>query len=107
MRRAARVDGNQATIVEALREIPGCKVVVTSAVGQGFPDLLVGYRGFNFLVELKDPTKPKRDQRLTPDQEAFHSSWTGQVMQATNVVDIIEFMTGTPVYQKLTAASFA
>jgi hypothetical protein len=101
------VDGNQAQIVEALRAIEGCKVVVASAVGSGFPDLVVGYRGFNFLVELKDPTKPKADQCLTPDQEEFHRNWTGQVMQATNVVDIIEFMTGVPVYRKLAAGGFA
>lgn len=88
------MDGNQAEIVELLREIPGCTVAVTSAVGNGFPDIVVGYRGFNFLFEIKDPTKPKSDQELTDDQQRFHAAWKGQVHRVFGVAEIVEHITG-------------
>jgi hypothetical protein len=88
------VDSNQAEIVEALRGIPGCTVAITSAVGGGFPDLLVGYRGFNFCFEIKDPTKPTADQSLTDDQKKWHANWRGQVTTVYGVLDIINFITG-------------
>ncbi len=94
MRRAAKVDGNQSDIVADLRAIPNCSVQILSAVGQGCPDLLIGYRGFNFLVELKDPSKPKSDRQLTPDQVEWHAEWHGQVLKAETFLEIIQAMTG-------------
>lgn len=94
MRRAAKVDGNQAEIVEDLRKIPDCTVAVLSAVGGGIPDLLIGYRGFNFLVELKDPTQPKHRHELTDDQKKFHAEWKGQVLKAFSFLEIVNYMVG-------------
>lgn len=84
--RAARVDANQAKIVEALRAI-GCKVYVSSSFGQGFPDLVVGYRGRVFLLEVKDGDKPPSAQRLTPDQVKFHAEWEGLPLFVVNSVE--------------------
>jgi hypothetical protein len=92
--RARRVDGNQNEIVELLREIPGCSVAITSAVGDGFVDIVVGYRGFNFMFELKDPSKPKADQELTDEQHKFHSAWRGQIQKVCSLKEIITAMTG-------------
>jgi hypothetical protein len=94
MRRAARVDSNQYEIVQALRGIPDLSVAVTSRVGQGFPDLVVGYRGATFLFELKDPTKPKADQELTPEQTKFHAAWKGQIQKVFSLKEIITTLTG-------------
>lgn len=94
MRRAAKIDGNQPEIVADLRRIPGCSVAVTSAVGNGFPDLVIGYRGFNFLVELKDETQPAHRHELTPEQAEFHADWNGQVLKAFSFMDILNFMIG-------------
>lgn len=94
MRRAAKVDSNQAEIVECLRAIPGVEVAITSAVGHGFPDIVVAYRGFNFMFEIKDPSKPKADQELTEDQQRFHAKWTGQVQTVCSLKEIITTMTG-------------
>jgi hypothetical protein len=94
VRRAARVDSNQSEIVDDLRRIPGCTVAILSAVGGGLPDILIGYRGANFLVEIKDPSKPKADQELTDDQKKFHAEWKGQVLKAFSFMDIVKFMTG-------------
>lgn len=79
MRRAARTDGNQQDVVDHLRS-RGWAVRITSAVGQGFPDLVCAREKFTAMAEVKDPTKPKADQQLTAPQQAFHGSWPGVVL---------------------------
>jgi hypothetical protein len=76
MRRASRVDDNQAEIVAALRKV-GASVQSLASIGKGCPDLLVGFNGRTYLMEIKDPTKPKSDIQLTPDQREWHSKWCG------------------------------
>lgn len=78
MRRAGKVDANQAEVVRKLRDCT-VKVEILSDVGKGIPDLLCGFRGINVLLELKDGDKAPSAQRLTADQVAWHSSWPGQV----------------------------
>jgi len=67
MRRAARIDANQPAIIAALRSI-GATVQPLHAVGGGCPDLLVGLRGRNILMEVKDGARPPSERRLTADQ---------------------------------------
>lgn len=74
MRRAARTDGTQKAIVAALRDA-GAVVYVASAIGQGFPDIIVCVAGRIFLCELKDESKPKADRQLTEAQVKFHKAW--------------------------------
>ena len=74
MRRAAKVDRNQAEIVQALRDI-GARVKTTHMIGGGFPDLVVEYRRTVWLLEVKDGTKSPSRRRLTPDEERFHALW--------------------------------
>ena len=76
MRRAANVDANQKEIVEFFRD-EGATVAVTSMVGAGFPDLVIGYMGRNILVEIKDGKKPPSKKRLRDEQLAFFNSWGG------------------------------
>jgi hypothetical protein len=83
--RAAKVDDNQKEIVKALRHM-GCFVQHLHGVGAGCPDLLVGYKGFNILLEIKDGNKKPSDQKLTPDQIIWHRDWRGQV-DIVNSVD--------------------
>jgi len=78
MRRAARIDSNQQAVVQALRSA-GMTCCILSAVGKGVPDLLIGFRGLNFLLELKDGAKCESKQSLTADERAFHETWGGQV----------------------------
>jgi len=75
---AAKSDDNQKAVVKALRQA-GCTVAVTSRAGDGFPDLVVGRSGVNLLLEVKDGNKPPSARKLTPDQEQFHGTWSGQV----------------------------
>jgi len=88
-RRAAKVDANQPEIVTALRNV-GCTVQHLHNTGEGCPDLLVGYRGHNYLVEVKDGAKPPSARRLTPDQVKWHGSWRGSVTVACNVSEAFE-----------------
>lgn len=77
MRRAAKTDANQADIVAGLRTI-GASVQILAAVGKGCPDLAIGYRGVNYLVEIKDGSKAPSETKLTPDQLRWHGDWRGQ-----------------------------
>lgn len=75
MRTAARVDGNQPAIVKALRGI-GASVLHLHQIHNAF-DLLVGYRGRTFLLEVKDPAQPPSKRQLTPGEAAFRADWRG------------------------------
>ena len=79
-----RVDGNQAEIVGALRDI-GASVHPLHMVGRGFPDVCVGFRGRNYLLEIKDGNKPPSRRKLTPDEKKWHQTWNGQVTIVKNI----------------------
>jgi hypothetical protein len=89
VRRAAKVDANQAAIVEALRAC-GASVQSLAAVGKGVPDLLVGLRTRNYLIEVKDGSKPPSARKLTPDQVQWHTKWAGQVLTVTSPDDALK-----------------
>jgi hypothetical protein len=85
MRRAAKVDANQAAIIEALRKC-GCSVLSLAAIGKGAPDLLIGLRGKNVLAEVKNPdTRGK----LNDLQSSWHTKWAGQVLTVTSPEDAL------------------
>lgn len=68
MRRAARVDANQEQIVSVLRAAGAYVWII------GLPvDLLVGYKGHSWLMEVKTDHKKK----LTKLQEDFFANWPG------------------------------
>jgi hypothetical protein len=93
VRRAAKIDANQREIVKALQSI-GCSVAPLSTVGNGMPDLLVGHKGRNLLLECKDGEKAPSARKLTPDQEAWHAAWKGQTAIVYSVDDAIKAVTG-------------
>lgn len=71
MRHAARVDANQEQIVSALRAANAYVWII------GLPvDLLVGYKGHTFLVEIKSTSK----KRLTKLQADFFENWSGSTL---------------------------
>lgn len=71
MRFAARVDANQTQIVSALRAAGAYVWII------GLPvDLLVGYRGHTFLVEIKSGSK----KRFTALQADFFENWSGSTL---------------------------
>ena len=79
-----KVDSNQSKITKALRDL-GATVQHLHAVGKGCPDIVVGYKNRNYLLEIKDGEK-----KLTPDQVIWHYDWKGQVEVVTSPEHAIE-----------------
>ena len=83
-----RKDSTHKPIVEAVEKI-GATVLDLSGIGGGCPDILVGYRGKNFLFELKSPgNQPKKNQ------EKWALAWKGDTYVAVNPDYVIEVLTG-------------
>jgi len=97
MRRAARVDGNHPEVVAALRAI-GASVADTSRVGSGFPDLVVGFRGRNWLVEVKNGRKMPSQRRLTEDQAAFVAGWRGHWIKVESAEEAVSTISRQSLY---------
>jgi hypothetical protein len=91
MRRIARTDDNQQLIVKQLRQL-GCSVAITSMMGKGFPDLVLGYQNKNFLIELKDGAKPKSQKGLTMDEAKFFTAWKGSICKCENIDEILKYI---------------
>ena len=82
MRYANRIDANQNEIVETLRK-EGAYVRIISQ-GNGIPDLLVGFKGKTFLMEVKDGDKAPSAQKLTTAEKKFFDEWTGGKLVIVN-----------------------
>ena len=93
MRRAAKVDANQTEIVNALRQV-GASVQSLASTGKGCPDLLVGFRGVNWLLEIKDGQKVKSARKLTDDQVVWHQTWRGKVYIVESVDQALNLLNG-------------
>ena len=94
MRRAAKVDANQAAVVAALRAA-GCGVVDLSAVGKGVPDLLVHpptYPECRMVVLMEVKNKKGRGDKLTVAQEKFHATWKGWIHRVTSPAEALDAM---------------
>lgn len=84
-----RTDDNQGEIVDALRRA-GAVVCDTHELGRGFPDLVVGWRGRNLLVEVKRP-----GERLNSREALWHRAWLesgGQVAVVSTVDEAVKLL---------------
>lgn len=86
-----RIDDNQREIVKAFRDM-GATVQILSAIGKGCPDLLLGWRGQNYLIEIKNGKKPPSGQRLTEHEQKFFDSWKGQVCIINSIDNAVLFI---------------
>ena len=83
--RANRRDQNEPDIVRALQ---GAGATVTRLDGDGVPDLLVGFNGRSFLLEVKLPLGPRGGVHhhghkgtrgdMTAAQVKWWDAWTGE-----------------------------
>ena len=76
-------DANQNEIVAALGKV-GASVIDASAIGGGFPDLIVGRAGKTYLIEVKNP---KTKGKLNALQKRWHKDWRGSPVQVVRTVD--------------------
>lgn len=78
--RKKKRDANELEIVQALENIPGVMVVpIDKPV-----DLLVGYNGNTFLLEVKNPDGKNK---LEPDQVDFIEEWPGDTVHVVRTID--------------------
>ena len=88
MRRAARTDNNQNAIREAMEKC-GASVLSLAQIGKGCPDLLVAFRGKNYLVEVKNGD---RYWSMTQDQREFHTAWMAPIAVLDSVEAAIDWL---------------
>jgi len=91
MRKAAKTDSNQSDVVNVLRQA-GASVQSLATTGKGCPDLLVGYHGINYLMEIKDGDKVLSKQELTIYQKHWHSLWRGSVHIVKSVDEALKIL---------------
>ncbi len=91
MRKIGRVDSNQKQLVKQLRGI-GATVAITSNIGNGFVDIVVGYKGVNYLFEIKDGDKPPSQRKLTPDEVDFFNKWGGSCHVVHDIDECLEIL---------------
>ncbi|WP_353144891.1 hypothetical protein [Paracoccus sp. (in: a-proteobacteria)] len=99
MRRAAKIDRNQPEIVKALRKA-GASVQPLHSVGGGCPDLLVGFRNQNWLIEVKDGSLAPSGRKLTDAQRDWHPAWRGQVAVVLNADEALSLIVGNEASRK-------
>lgn len=82
MRRAAKVDANQAAIVGGLIR-SGCEVQSLAALGDGVADILCHHvaSGRLRLFEIKNPAMPPSKRKLRPDQVEWHKRFPVTVVE--------------------------
>lgn len=81
---AKKADVNQREIVQALRQA-GASVQPIYRLGRGVPDILCGFRGKNFLLEIKNGRNT-----LTPDEALWLDSWRGQAAIVRTIDEALE-----------------
>lgn len=88
---AFRIDSNQPELVKKLRAL-GASVTMTHMVGKGFPDIVVGWGGKNYLFEIKDPAKSPSRRKLTLDEAKWHKAWMGEAHTVTTFLDCLDVL---------------
>ncbi len=76
MRTKARIDANQPQLVKFIRAM-GASFQHTHQI-PGALDGIIGYRGIDVRVEIKDPDKPPSKRKLTDDEVKTICDWRGR-----------------------------
>lgn len=87
-------------------------MAITSRLGNGFPDIVVGWRGqccehacsgpehlrskMCLPMEIKDGEKPPSKQRLNEKEAMFHQNWKGPIVVVKTMAEAL-VMTGVLV----------
>ena len=81
-----KTDKNQQDIIDSLRD-DGCSVISLHMVGNGCPDLIVGYKGNNYLFEVKSD-----GGELNENEVEHFATWKGQSHVIWNAEEAIEII---------------
>lgn len=77
-----RVDNNQKQIIHTFIAL-GASVLNLSRVGEGCPDILIGYKNQSVLCEIKQNEK----STFTESQIKFMQNWRGGTVSRIDSVD--------------------
>lgn len=93
---AKQRDANEGEVVAALRAVVGAHVILLDQP----VDLLVGYRGRNWLLEVKLPPGPRggtSHSQPTDEQLGFFRTWPGQKQVVRSAGEALRAI-GAPAY---------
>ena len=77
----------------------GCTVIDTKSVGNGFPDLVVGYKGTNYLLKTMDGDLPICKRIPTTDEMHFQNEWEGQYAIVNNEDAAVQFIVEADIWK--------
>jgi len=92
MRRKAKRDVNEGEIVDGLRQIGA---TVDRINEEDLPDLIVGFRGVNYLIEIKAPSGPRggvSGRELSLGQLRWARDWRGQIGMARTLDEALHII---------------
>jgi hypothetical protein len=89
MRKRGKPDAGQSQDVDYLRKYMGWSVKVTSQLGDGFGDFIVGAEGVNLIFEKKN-----KGGKLTPNEQDWQIAWRGQVFTCYDIEEVIHYVRG-------------
>jgi hypothetical protein len=87
-RRVHRVDANQKEILQVARQMGAMALPITD-LGQGAPDVLIAWRGSNYLWEIKNKAGKNI---IGKEQQDWMDNWRGQVCVIRTTQEAIEFL---------------
>jgi len=91
-----RTDANQKEIVAELRKIGGVSVQDIHEVGHGCGDILVGWRGLNYIFEIKTPSG-----RMNKLEREWWLNWGGQYAVIRSAEEALNIMELADVLRRL------
>ena len=96
LRRARQADANRTALRNGVLALGGSWLDLVPELG-GEPDALIGWRGENRLVEIKNPLGTPEQRRPRPIQLEWHRAWRGHpVAVVETLADIVRaFEPGT------------
>jgi hypothetical protein len=86
--RRGKPDSNQKQIIKELRAM-GASVEISSMIGNGFGDIIVGFNEINYILEIKTETGELRD-----NQVEYHRSWKGTIHTIRSFEEALEIING-------------
>lgn len=87
-----KTDLNHKEIIDKLRQIPNLSVFSTHTIGKGFPDIVIGYKDKNYLVEIKSKKNTIKENTLTPAEMKFFLDWKGQYFIAYSFEQVLNML---------------
>lgn len=89
--RARKRDANEPEIIEVLEALGASVCALDKPL-----DLLVGYQGENYLLEVKNGNLPPSHRKLTDDQNEHFRTWKGTSRVVLNRDEALDAVGATP-----------